>query len=153
MFSVAIWAKFLGNGICRYERPNLCEYIRTILVYLPLILVINVGIYTSPLWIFGLVVHYYGFWVILEVLSFHAPVLLVFLAVAVVFTLVFVFANLLVYAKDKSKDNEYTSSQPEMVGEVVEKRPLSFTKMILQYLSDRHDMFCRQIRPTTKELK
>ena len=109
-------------------------------------LVLNVLIYTSPLWAILLLSHYYGFWVLMEMLPYLGYVLAA--VVGIVVLVVIVAGGFALYGVASEKLTKKTVEDSGDNSSIIpKKKPLSFTKMLLQYLSDKHGMFCRQIDP------
>lgn len=146
MFAVAMWAKFLNNPLWGYETPNLCAYLRMILLYQPIVLILNLAIYASPLWVGMLLGHYYGYWIIIEILPYLWKVLAVIgwfaLAAGVIFGIAFI-GN---FFENRSTKKNRIQKEP------TESSEKSFTHVVLQGISDKHDMFCRPIVPVTPEI-
>lgn len=147
MFGAAMWAKFLHNPLYCYERPNRCSYIRTIFIYLPVMLVLNLTIYTSPFWLIGSIYYKYGPGIFMETIARGSGWTPWIAMAALGIILVRFFLRDVLDERDaalqEQEHEEWVScDRPAAQGD--EERA-SFTKILLQFLQDRHDMVCRQI--------
>lgn len=147
-YAVVMWSEFLKKNTFEYERPkNLCAYIRMLTLYLPIVLLLNGAIYTSPFWVSALFVHWYGNWVLVEMFSFFGGIIAVVIALAVVgvgFVLIVSFLSTLPKVGKWLKDGVEKNLSKALLRVDKEDLP-SFTRIILQHVSDRHSMFCRKI--------
>ena len=139
MIGIAMWAEFLHNGLWKYERPNVCSYIRTLCIYLPATLVLNVAIYTSPIWVIGLIYHYFSMDILIETFIWFAWLRWVIPAAVIVV----IFAILLQKLYTRPLNAE--GGKKNNIAQVKTEDPTSFTRLILQYSKDQHDMICRPI--------
>lgn len=144
MFAVAMWSKFLNKKMFEYERPNLCAYIRMLTLYLPIVLTLNIAIYTSPVWVASIFAHLYGSWILFEILPIMGEVLLWVIYTIVCLICVGVFASFAGDAHCWLKDGGVKNLH-KVLPPVDKKAFPSFTQIILQHLSDKHNMFCRKI--------
>lgn len=145
MFAVAMWAKFLDERILNYLRPNICAYIRMFFPYLPIVLILNATIYTSPLWVGVLLGHYYGYWIIAAILPYVGYAVLAIVALIVAVVVIVGISNIPSLIRDLFSGKK---EAPKAVPTNVDK---SFTHVVIQSIQDKHDMFCRQIEPVDDE--
>jgi len=149
MFGAAMWAKFCNDPLYAHERPNLCSYLRVMFVYMPIMLVVNLAIYTSPLWIAGLLYNYYGPDLLIEIVMWFSwarwPA--VFVAGLILALCLFDDAHdeISRVRNEQGISGDIDETDAQNVPEETDHP--SFIKLFFQYLKDRHDMVCRQITP------
>lgn len=147
LIAVAMWAAFLDDGLHRYERPNLCSYVRTLCIYLPIMFILNVGIYTSPVWLIGFIYAQFDGNILIETLMWFAWLRwALYVFIAIVIAGVIIWATKKTFRKFAQMKKSANDTKNEVSHEVTPTTTTrSFTHLMLQSLSDRHDMICRPI--------
>lgn len=141
-FGHKIWCKFWGNDYYDYKyyvtrNQNLCKYLRTILIKLPLILAVTLSTYAMFIYTFLIFpfkyisASYINFWGLISII-----VLCGFVAV---FAIIELFKGISKIYDRLKKDNI------ALVPEIKIQKPPSFWKICMTYLQDRHNQFCRFI--------
>ena len=148
-FGHNLWCSFWDKDEwdCEYYKnrnQNLCKYLRTILIKLPLILIPILVTYAMLIYTF-----------LVFPMKYLASDYIYFWTVAICFSLAVIgFIFLMMFIVSKINDWLEDKHLKKVSLELQEKHketPPSFWEICVTFLQDRHDRFCRFIKFTNKE--
>ena len=145
-FGHNLWCNFFDQSDwdCEYnmKHADLCTYIRTILVKLPLNLLLIIGTYSLAIYTFLVFPNIYfpdAYW------HFWGWAAIICIPIGLVITkIAFIFKE-----RDERLERESWEERKERWRKENEK--VSFFKLICHWIKDRHDRFCRLIDFKVKE--
>ena len=149
-FCVTLWCHWTEEPEVRFERPNLCLYLRTMLIYFPIVACVVGTIYLSPIWICILVAKSYGFIALILALANIGIILLALVAVVVVFVGAILVCEWISNKYDvlqrrrwhrATQSRETLSQHPD----VTPPQAFTFFQLFMRWWKERHDMVCRPI--------
>jgi hypothetical protein len=147
--AVAMWCKWTSNDSDRYEYVNLCTYVRMITVLFPMMMVIFLVLFTSPIWISVVMMNWYGIDPALSALWGTTKVIgwIVF-ALVVIVCIFYVVA----WLRDVSPTQIYLKVFPGKAQKALptespisKPKVKSFFQIFCQWFTDKHNMVCRPI--------
>lgn len=153
--AVAMWCKWTGKSIDRYERVNLCTYVRMITVYFPMMIGSFAVILTSLIWIPMVMVNWYGInpalsalWSTLRLIGWIVAIVFAIVTIAFIWSLL-AKVNFTKVIKSTVKiffiPLEKTAIESTANTVVDAPKAKNFFEIFCQWWKDGHDMLCRPI--------